>query len=148
MYKILNVNDVKTICTMAKKAKVIKCKKCGNSFEIGSDEDKETRGKEWTMVAPMPDKDGNVTITLMAVWKCSKCTKTIRGSAGKTKGDLGGKSRTEQIKELVGSGAEFKLSDFAATLKVDEANLEKILNIMIKKGQAEGKISKGKFIPK
>lgn len=133
---------------MAKKAKVIKCKKCSNSFEIGSDEDKATRGKEWPFVAPMPDKDGNVTITQMAVWKCSKCGKTIRGSAGKTKGELGGKSRTEQIKELVASGAQFTLTDFATTLNVDAANLEKILKMMIKKGQANGEIVEGVFIPK
>ncbi|MHA2502954.1 MAG: hypothetical protein ACXAE3_08795 [Candidatus Kariarchaeaceae archaeon] len=132
---------------MGKKQKPIKCKKCSNTFEVGSDEDKKTRNKEWTMVAPMPDKDGNVTITLMATWSCSNCGKTIRGSAGKTKGDFGGKSRSEQIADLLNSGAEFKLSDFATTLKVNEENLEKILSVMIKKGQADGKIAKGKYIP-
>ena len=53
---------------MAKKQKPIKCKKCDNTFEIGSEEDKNIRGKEWTMVAPMPDKNGDVTITLMTTW--------------------------------------------------------------------------------
>jgi len=50
------------------RVKVIKCKKCSSTFKIGSEHDK--RKKEWTMVAPMPDKDGNVTITFMATWAC------------------------------------------------------------------------------
>lgn len=99
------------------------------------------------MVAPMPDKDGNVTITLMATWTCSQCHKTIRGSAGKTKGDFGGKSKKEQINDLIATGAEFRLADFSGTLKVDPDNLEKILNMMIKKGTAKGKIENGVFIP-
>jgi len=130
---------------MAKKPKVIKCKKCDNSFEIGSDEDKETRNKEWTMVAPMPDKDGNVTITLMATWHCSNCGKTIRGSAGKTKGEFSGKSKKQQIDELIEMEEDFDLEEVADAVGVKIENLEKILKVHIKKG-VKAKIEDGEFI--
>jgi len=129
------------------KAKVIKCKKCGNSFEIGSKEDKETRNKEWPMTAPMPDKEGNITITLMATWKCGNCGKTIRGSAGKTKGEFKGKSKKEKIDDIIESREEFSLPEFAEELGVKQDNLEQILNVMMKKGLAKGKIEDDKFIP-
>ena len=132
---------------MAKKQKPIKCKKCNNTFEIGSEEDKNTRGKEWTMVAPMPDKNGDVTITLMATWSCSKCGYTIRGSAGKTKGDFGGKPRKQQIDEMLESGVAFEIAGFATQLKVGEENLTKILNVMINKGSIKGKIKNGIYEP-
>ena len=132
---------------MAKKAKDIKCKKCSNSFPIGSDEDKETRNKEWTMVAPMPDKDGNVTITLMATWSCSNCGYTIRGSAGKTKGKFEGKSKKERLDEIVNSWEEVNIADFAETLGVDPANIEKVLAMYIKKGKAAATIKNGVFVP-
>lgn len=131
---------------MAKK-KGITCKKCKTVFQVGSKEDLENRKKEWTMVAPMPDKDGNVTITMMATWNCPNCGKNITGSYGKTKGDFAGKSRKERIDEKLNSREQFKISDFSNEIGVDEENLGKILAIMIKKGQAKGKITGGSFIP-
>jgi len=127
------------------KVKVIKCKKCTNTFKIGSEHDK--RKKEWTMVAPMPDKDGNVTITFMATWDCPNCGKNITGSSGKTKGEFGGKPKKDQIAEMLASGNDFEIVGFAKSMGVDEANLSKILNMMIKKGTADGKIENGMFIP-
>lgn len=129
------------------KAKVIKCKKCGNSFEIGSEEDKETRNKEWPMTAPMPDKEGNITITLMATWKCGECGKTIRGSAGKTKGEFKGKSKKEKIDDKIAEHVEFSTQEFADEMGVEKDNLEQILSVMIKKGMADGKLEDGNYIP-
>lgn len=128
------------------KPKVIKCKKCSWEFTIGSPEDKAHRGKEWTNVAPMPDKDGNVTITLMATWKCKECGYTIRGSAGKTKGDFAGKSRKEKIQNKIESKEDFLLSEFSKEINASIENLEKILTFMLKKGQVSGEIKGDKFV--
>ncbi|MCH8905688.1 MAG: hypothetical protein IH840_01255 [Candidatus Heimdallarchaeota archaeon] len=127
------------------KIKVIKCKKCGNTFKIGSEDDK--RKKEWNIVAPMPDKDGNVTITFMATWDCPNCGKNITGSSGKSKGEFGAKPKKDQIADMLALGDTFEIDGFAKSMGVDEVNLSKILNMMIKKGTAIGKIENGMFIP-
>jgi hypothetical protein len=130
------------------KVKDVKCKGkkgCGYSFSIGSEHDK--RKKEWTLVSPMPDKDGNVTITMMATWDCPQCGKNITGSAGKTKGDFSSKSRKVLIEEKLATKSEFEISTFAKEINVEEGNLTKILNMMIKKGSVNASIKAGKFIP-
>jgi transposase-like protein len=129
------------------KVKALKCKKCGYSFLPLSDDDLNNRKKEWTMVSPMPDKNGDVTITAMASWNCPSCGKNITGSYGKTKGDFGGKSKTERIRDKLDEKVSFNVADFAKEIGVDEANLTKILTMMVKKGTAEGKIASGKFTP-
>ncbi|MHA2278145.1 MAG: hypothetical protein ACXAC2_20385 [Candidatus Kariarchaeaceae archaeon] len=130
------------------KVKDLKCKKCGYTFTPLSDDDLNNRKKEWTMVAPMPDKNGDVTITAMASWNCPSCGKNITGSYGKTKGDFGGKSKTEKIKDKLAENTSFTIADFAKEIGVDDVNLTKILNMMIKKGTANGNIDSGNFNPK
>lgn len=129
------------------KVKDLKCKKCGYSFPPNSEEGVQHRKKTWTFVSPMPDKNGDVTITAMASFNCPSCGKNITGAYGKTKGDFGGKSKTERIKDILEAKTTFQLADFAKDIGVEEANLEKILNMMVKKGSASGKISGGKFVP-
>ena len=129
------------------KIKVLKCKKCEFSFEVGSQDDLDNRGKTWPFVAPMPDKDGNVTITQMAVWKCPKCGYTIRGSIGKTKGQFEGKSKKLQIEEKLAENIEFDIEVFANSMGAQVENLEKILVKMIEKGMISGKIVGEKYIP-
>ena len=134
---------------MARKAKTkrIKCKKCDFSFDVGSPDDLENRGKEWPFVAPMPDKDGNVTITQMAVWRCPKCKKTIRGSVGKTKGEFSGKSKKIQIQEKLDEKVEFDIEVFANSMGANKENLLKILVKMIEKGMIKAKIEGEMFSP-
>ncbi|MHA2251512.1 MAG: hypothetical protein ACXAD7_14205 [Candidatus Kariarchaeaceae archaeon] len=130
------------------KPKEVKCKGkkgCGYSFIVGSEDDK--RKKEWNIYSPMPDKDGNITITFMATWDCPQCGKNITGSSGKTKGEMTGKSKKERIEDQLAENLEFEVKTFATSIGVDEVNLTKILNMMIKKGSAKGIIKDGKFIP-
>ena len=65
------------------KMKPIKCK-CGNTWQPHE----VPTNKEWNMISPMPDKDGNVTITIMATWTCPQCGKSKTGAKGKTKGEF------------------------------------------------------------
>ncbi len=129
------------------KIKVLTCKKCEFSFEVGSQDDLDNRGKTWPFVAPMPDKEGNVTITQMAVWKCPKCGYTIRGSIGKTKGEFAGKSKKDQISEKLAENVEFDIEIFANSMGAQKENLEKILVKMIEKKMISGNIDGDTYKP-
>ncbi len=133
----------------AKKPKIkdLKCKKCGHTFPPNSEEGLKHRKKEWTFVSPMPDKNGDVTITAMASFNCPSCGKNITGAYGKTKGDFGGKSKTERIKDKLDEKVTFPIDAFATEIGVEGENLTKILNMMIKKGSAKGEIKSGDFVP-
>ncbi len=124
------------------KVKPVKCKKCGHSFMPHEAQPK----KQWTLVSPMPDKDGNVTITMMASWDCPNCGKNITGSMGKTKGDQTGPSKKELIDEKLAAKSNFNINEFAKSLKVSEENLSKILKVHIKKGNVKAKIVDSEFI--
>ncbi len=124
------------------KVKPVKCKKCGYTFMPA---DVPTK-KQWTLVSPMPDKDGNVTITIMATWDCPKCGKNITGSMGKTKGDFQGKSKKEQVEELINAKNNFIISEAAEAIGVAEQNLTKILQKYIKDGKVNAKVDHGEFI--
>ncbi|MCY3412934.1 MAG: hypothetical protein INQ03_14950 [Candidatus Heimdallarchaeota archaeon] len=132
---------------MAKKKKGIFCKNCNFEVIIGEPSDLDNLNKEWPFVAPMPDKDGKVTITQMATWSCPKCGKTIRGARGKTKGDFDGKSKKVQIEEKLAENVEFDIEVFANSMGAEKENLEKMLNFMIKKGIAKGKIEGDMYKP-
>lgn len=125
------------------KEKLITCKKCGFSFKPTEVEPTKT----WVNVSPMPDKDGRVTITTMAVWKCPQCGNTIRGAMGKTKGEFEGKSKKEQLLEFLQSGEKVSIEEIAKKFGYDAKNVEKIITLMIKKGQVKGKIENGFYVP-
>jgi hypothetical protein len=132
----------------AKQAKMkdIVCKGkggCGYSFKPV---DVKTN-KEWTLVSPMPDKNGQVTITIMATWNCPECGKSITGALGKTKGDLDGPSKKELLQQALDSGEAFELEDLAKKMGYQVENIEKMVQLMIKKNLAKGKVEGGKFIP-
>lgn len=132
----------KTKAEKKPKVKPVKCKKCGHTFMPA---DVPTK-KQWTLVSPMPDKDGNVTITIMATWDCPNCGKNITGSMGKTKGDFQGKSKKEQVEELISTGENFNVSEAAAKIGVAEGNLTKILKKFIDDGKVKAKIENDQFI--
>lgn len=130
---------------MAKKQKV-KCKgKKGCGYEFAPTE--VPTNKEWSLVSPMPDKDGNVTITMMATWTCPNCGKTVRGTLGKTKGQMSGKSKKEMLEEKLFSGETFEITELAAEMGYHMDNVEKMIEIYIKKGIAKGQIKGKKFVP-
>ncbi len=124
------------------KVKPVKCKKCGHTFMPA---DVPTK-KQWTLVSPMPDKDGNVTITIMATWDCPKCGKNITGSMGKTKGDFQGKSKKQLVEDKLKSSENFNIGEFATEVGVAKENLLKILKKYISSGKVNGVIEEDMFI--
>jgi predicted RNA-binding Zn-ribbon protein involved in translation (DUF1610 family) len=45
--------------------------------------------KTWTLVSPIPDKKGRITITIMGLFKCPKCGYTWRAVLKKIKSEVG-----------------------------------------------------------
>ncbi|MHA1667906.1 MAG: hypothetical protein ACTSUR_04530 [Candidatus Heimdallarchaeaceae archaeon] len=126
------------------KQKLIKCKGCGNTWlptEVPTN-------KEWTKVAPMPDKDGNITIIVMATWSCPKCEKTVMGAKGKTKGEVKEEdTKKYKIETALKSGKKVDLELLAKDMKVKVESLEKIIPMYVKKLGLKGKIKGKYFIP-
>ena len=114
-----------------KKTKQIKCKNCGTII----DPKETTPTKQWTLASPMPDKDGNITVTAMATWRCPSCGYTVRGTLGKFKET--GKTKSKQIKliELIQENPQIKASEIAAQLKMKEEVVEKAIKMLKKQGK-------------
>ena len=101
------------VIRMPKRSKLIACRHCGSKFEKLDD---KYILKTWHRVAPMPDKHGNLTISIMATWICPKCgkhfRKTMKISGPQTPQDqaqgTGVKPRSKKI-ELKASEVERKI---------------------------------------
>ncbi len=128
------------------KVKPIVCKGkkgCGHTFmptEVPTN-------KQWNMVSPMPDKDGNVTITIMATWTCPKCGKSITGAFAKTKGEMDGESKKDKLLKVLTSGEDVVIADFAKTIGYKSENVEKMIGLFVKRGMVSGSIENGVFKP-
>lgn len=96
--------------------KKILCPVCGAEIE----EPKKT----WQLVAPIPDRKGRITITIMGSFKCPKCGHKWRGVVSKIKVgtssvEVGGKEIKEEEKRPP-KVIELDLSD------LDEADEEEL----------------------
>ena len=126
------------------KMKPIKCK-CGNTWQPHE----VPTNKEWNMVSPMPDKDGNVTITIMATWSCPQCGKSKTGAKGKTKGEFKEEDTPKyKIEHALRSGEKFSLQDLADDTGFDIENIRKIIPLYLKKENIKGEVKDDHFIPK
>ena len=128
---------------MAKKTKKIKCK-CGAEWLPTEVPTK----KEWNMISPMPDKDGNVTITRMASWNCPSCGKNKTGAKGKTKGEFKEEDTPKyKIEYALSSGEKVDLNELAEETGFDVENIKKIVPMYVKKNNLKGKLEGDFFIP-
>lgn len=128
---------------MAKK-KLIKCKNCGEEW-IPTDVPTK---KEWNIVSPMPDKQGNVTITRMATWDCPKCGKNRTGAKAKTKGEFKEEETPKyKIEHAISSGEKFNIAVLAEEIGFDIESIKKIIPMYLKKQNSKGKIDGDFFIP-
>jgi len=126
------------------KVKKISCKQCGESWLPG----KVPTNKEWTKMAPMPDSEGRVTIMIMATWSCPSCGKTVMGLKGKYKDDgtTGPSKKDQLIDELNNTKDKIAISELAEMMSFTEENVEKAIQVFIKRNAIKGKIEGGYFI--
>ncbi|MFW9916800.1 MAG: hypothetical protein ACFFGZ_14440 [Candidatus Thorarchaeota archaeon] len=127
--------------------KKVSCKKCGFGETVS---DFGEPNKTWNLVSPMPDKDGNVTLTVMGSFRCPKCGKGLTTAIQKIKGDQfgGGKSKKELLIEVASSQTEAtSLDDLAGQVGLGAQSVEKAVALLIKKGDLKGKIVDGAYVP-
>jgi hypothetical protein len=87
-----------------------KCPKCG--YRVNEPE------KTWTVVSPIPDKYGRVSITIMGSFKCPNCGYSWKSVIKKMKSGEGGEEQVP-INNEPGETIEIDLSDLD---NVDEDN--------------------------
>ncbi|QOR94291.1 chromatin protein Cren7 [Thermosphaera chiliense] len=90
-----------------KKESSLKCPRCGsNNIEVI---------KSWQLVAPIPDAQGRITVTMMGVVKCGSCGykwkttisklkvggKSVEIEGGSSKKVLESESEEREVKEIV-----------------------------------------------
>mgnify|MGYP000147266293 CR=1 FL=1 len=81
---------------MPRKARITTCPKCGTDVKEPT--------KTWQLVAPIPDKKGRITVTVMGVFQCPNCGYKWRGVVSKIKVggtgiEVGGKEIEEEEKK-------------------------------------------------
>jgi hypothetical protein len=127
--------------------KKVSCKNCGFGESVA---DFGQPSKTWNLVSPMPDKDGNVTLTVMGSFRCPKCDKSLTTSIQKIKGDQfgGGKSKKELLIDLASNQSEaVSLEDLAGQIGLSAESIEKALTALIKKGDLKGKVENAVYTP-
>ena len=128
-------------------AKKLKCKKCGNVDFTGV-----KPNKTWQMFSPMPDRDGNITITVMGSLTCPNCGKNVRGALKTIKTDQteGGtyKKREMLLETLVSADNAIDLTKLSSELDIELNTLKKVVEAHIKKGKVKGQVTGNSFVPK
>ena len=123
-----------------KKKKKIVCRYCKATFETIDDLHIE---KTWHVVSPMPDKKGNITINVMAVWICPNCGRKNRGKLISIKSgeELRGKNYTELLIEKIQQRKKISLDELSEEMRIDKQTLFKAVNYLIKKKIINAKIT-------
>jgi len=116
---------------MPKKTK-IKCKNCGKIFD--STEEIQIV-KTWHMVSPIPDKEGNITINIMATWICPICGSRNRGKIASVKSgeQIRGRNPTQELINIVNQSEVITIQEISKILGVDKETVIKALKYLIKK---------------
>jgi protein-arginine kinase activator protein McsA len=129
-----------------KRVKMVKCKPCAKEFNPQTE---LTPEKTWNVFSPMPDKKGRITITQMATFRCPDCGKILRGSLGSRKADVpeGYRTHKQIVTDSITSGEKFNLDELAEEMGVQIENLTKVIQTLIKKGEAKGQLKGSDFIP-
>ena len=124
------------------RVKKVRCKKCNYEF-LPSDVKPDST---WEMIAPMPDKDGNITVTVMAVWTCPQCGSKIKGALSKIKvgQDVKGMNRTQILIETLTKVESISIAEVAEKIRVSEETARKAIEYLLRKGSVKGEI-RGNF---
>lgn len=88
------------------------------------------------MVAPFPDKDGNITVNVMAVWVCPLCGYKNRGKIASIKsGDVPSakKSYTDRLVEFIQNRRVVTLEELSKEFNTDKKTIRKAVEYLIKK---------------
>lgn len=110
----------------------IKCKKCRSIFNSPN---KINITKTWHMVSPIPDRNGNLTITIMASWICPNCGAKNTGKISTIKSNLDARGETpsQKLINIIKQRKSISISELAKVIGTTEDNIKKALEYMIRK---------------
>jgi len=120
----------------------LKCKNCGNT-SFGAPL------KTWQMCSPLPDSEGNITITIMGSFECPNCGKKVRGAIKKIKTNQsveGSYSKREELLKRLESEEKIDLQELSSTLNIKINTLRKVIEVYIKKGKIRGQLTNDFFV--
>jgi len=129
------------------KTKRISCPKCGTIINP-----KETLpSKTWNLVSPMPDKEGRVTLTIMASFECPSCGKSLRAALQKIKGDeiegAGASKRLLLLERLTGAQEKLSLETLARELRMNQQTVARAAETLCNAKRIRGRVSEDFFYP-
>lgn len=145
------MSEKKTPVAKKKKRKVkekkIMCKKCSTVIDPVKTPPKKT----WQLVSPMPDKNGNVTLTMMGSFTCPNpdCGKSVLAAMAKIKGDeFAGKSKHELLMDFL-ANLEDKahFDEIAKVVGIGPGKIDKALKALINRGKITGKLEGDYYVP-
>jgi len=128
-----------------KRKKLIKCSKCGFSWEPNSIEPLKT----WHLISPMPDKEGRITVTVMGIWTCPNCNYKVKGVVSKIKvGEDTGRivNRTQLLISELKKHKRISLQKLATMFKFDKQVVKRAIEYLIEKGEIKGRIEDDVFV--
>ena len=120
--------------------KKITCSYCGTEFQAEPE-------KTWTLTS-LPDKNGNITVTIMAIWKCPQCGRKIRGvyAKYKTGAETRGKTPRERLIEILNAHDKISLDDISKQLGFRKDAIRKAIQNLLKQGLIKGKLENDTWI--
>ncbi|GAI12895.1 unnamed protein product [marine sediment metagenome] len=145
------MSEKKTAVAKKKKRKIkekkIMCKKCSTVIDPVVTKPKKT----WQLVSPMPDKDGNVTLTMMGSFTCPNpdCGKSVIAAMAKVKGDeFAGKSKHELLMEFL-NNVEDKahVDEIAKVVGIGSDKIKKALKALKNQGKITGSLEEDYYVP-
>ena len=110
----------------------ILCKQCGSAFSSIRD---VKIIKTWHMVSPIPDKQGRLSINVMAVWECPICGARNRGKISTIRTDEAKRSRnyTQMLIDIIMSRKKISINELAEKFSTKPENIKKALEYLAKK---------------
>jgi len=122
----------------------LKCRHCGSKFEKIGD---QYIVKTWHMVSPMPDKHGNITISIMASWICPECGRKNTGkiSSIKSGGEIKGTSYTQRLINTIEKKGEADIDELSRELGMSPDTIRKAVEYLIKKKILKARMSGNKI---
>lgn len=127
-------------------ASKFRCSNCGNMINPRD----TPPGKTWNMISPLPDKLGRVTLTIMGSFTCPQCHKNLKVAMQKIKSDddANGKSKKDILLNTVRELKEKTLlTDIATRLGLSGTVVVKAVNLLIQRGEINGKIENECYLP-
>jgi transcription initiation factor TFIIIB Brf1 subunit/transcription initiation factor TFIIB len=129
------------------KTKRISCSKCGTVINPKENPPLKT----WNLVSPMPDKEGRVTLTIMASFECPGCGKSLRAALQKIKGDeidgTGASKRRLLLERLGGAQEKLFLEDLARELGMSQQTVTRAAEALCNAKRVRGRVSGDFFYP-